>query len=471
MDSKQYRLWLREQAKTSDAAFAEYVSNLVFPKHLREMERFLDKNDRALVLMPRGHAKTTQLIHRVARLIGVSQGKIRVGILTSVLSDALARSRAIKAIIESPHFAEIFEWARDGVVGPKWTDEVWTIKGANMGKDATCFADGLGSIKPGARLDILIGDDMVGMKENATAVQRQKAQDTYWQVVDPMLVPGAKRWYIGTRWHEDDFYNDLKEKGTPVMLRRAVEGDQILWPEMYTVADMDKKREELGSPIFMLQFQNDVTSMGGNIFRYDRFKQTDSVPSGARRVGIDLASSASERSDYTSCVEVVEDSDHNLYVIGAWKARLVEGHRDWITGVTRDGDLVADDGPKLLWPQYLIPHSPEMTESARPLESVNIEAVQHQSTFVREILGTTNLPARPVRPDKDKVTRARALAARYEAGKVFHLKGAPGIKDLEAEMAAFPNGEHDDLVDALVYAADLSGSTFYFTAAKSGSRF
>jgi len=38
-------------------------------------------------------------------------------------------------------------------------------------------------------------------------------------------------------------------------------------------------------------------------------------------------------------------------------------------------------------------------------------------------------------------------------------------------MAAFPNGEHDDLVDALVYAADLSGSTFYFTAAKSGSRF
>jgi predicted phage terminase large subunit-like protein len=170
-------------------------------------------------------------------------------------------------------------------------------------------------------------------------------------------------------------------------------------------------------------------------------------------------------------VEVVEDADHNLYVIGAWKARLVEGHRDWITGVTRDGDLVADDGPKLLWPQYLIPHSPEMTESARPLESVNIEAVQHQSTFVREILGTTNRPARPVRPDKDKVTRARALAARYEAGKVFHLKGAPGIKDLEAEMAAFPNGEHDDLVDALVYAADLSGSTFYFTAAKSGSRF
>jgi predicted phage terminase large subunit-like protein len=69
------------------------------------------------------------------------------------------------------------------------------------------------------------------------------------------------------------------------------------------------------------------------------------------------------------------------------------------------------------------------------------------------------------------VTRARALAARYESGKVYHLKSAPGIRDLEIEMASFPNGEHDDLVDALVYAADLSGSSFYFTAAKTGSRF
>ena len=462
---------MREQAKTSDAAFAEYVSNLVFPKHLREMERFLDKNPRALVLMPRGHAKTTQLIHRVARLIGVNQGKIRVGILTSVLSDALARSRAIKAIIESPHFAEVFEWAQQGVAGQKWTDEVWTIKGASMGKDATCFADGLGSIKPGARLDILIGDDMVGMKENATAVQRQKASDTYWQVVDPMLVPGAKRWYIGTRWHEDDFYNDLKEKGTPVMLRRAVEGDQILWPQMYTVADMDKKREDLGTPIFMLQFQNDVTSMGGNIFRYEKFQHIDKAPDGARRVGIDLASSASERSDYTTCVEVIEDSNHNLYITGAWKARLAEGHRDWLTGVDRAGNLCNEDGPRLLWPEYLLPNPSSIHEGSRSFESVNIEAVQHQSTFVREVLGTTNLPARPIRPDKDKVTRARGLAARYEAGKVFHVKGAPGIKELEAEMAAFPNGEHDDLVDALVYAADLSGSQFYFTGAKTGNRF
>jgi phage terminase large subunit-like protein len=31
---------------------------------------------------------------------------------------------------------------------------------------------------------------------------------------------------------------------------------------------------------------------------------------------------------------------------------------------------------------------------------------------------------------------------------------------------SFPNSEHDDLVDALVYAADVGNSGFYFTSAK-----
>jgi hypothetical protein len=463
-----YRDWLRVKAQTSDAAFAEYVSGLIFPRHLREMEQFLDKNDRGLVLMPRGHAKTTQLIHRAARMIGLTKGKVRIGVLTAVMSDALARSRAIKALIESPFFAEVFPWAQDGVIGSKWTDEVWTVKGANLGKDSTCFADGLGSIKPGARLDILFADDMVGLKENATSGQRQKASETYWQVVDPMLVPKAKRWYIGTRWHEDDFYAELISKGVQHYQRRALEDDKVLWPEMYTVADMEQKKQELGTPIFMLQFQNDVTSMGGNIFRYDYFQRIDRVPEGARRIGVDLASSSSERSDYTAAVEVLEDSEHNLYIVGAWRARLQEGHRAWLTGVNNDGSINEERGPRMLWPQRLVGLKgldPEL-DDVRFFESLNIEAVQHQSTFVREILSTTSLPARAVRPDKDKVSRSRALAARYEAGKVFHVNNAPGISDLESEMLAFPNGQHDDMVDALVYASDLGGSGFYFTSAK-----
>src|SRR5260370_796445 len=119
----------------------------------------------------------------------------------------------------------------------------------------------------------------------------------------------------------------------------------------------------------------------------------------------------------------------------------------------------APTGPRLLWPLDLLPpgFAGAMGEGSRPrsLARLLIEAITFQATFVHDLLSRTNLPAVGVRPDRDKVTRARALAARYEAGKVFHLRGAPGITSYEDELVAFPNGAHDDQVHAAVYGAEL----------------
>jgi len=65
------------------------------------------------------------------------------------------------------------------------------------------------------------------------------------------------------------------------------------------------------------------------------------------------------------------------------------------------------------------------------------------------------IPIEGLRSDVDKVTRARAVAAKYEAGKVHHhisLKGS----DLELEELSFPKG-HDDLIDAVGFAMNLGG--------------
>lgn len=99
-----YRQLLRKAAATSDAAFAEYVSDLVFPGHLREAERFANRHPKGLVLEPRGHAKTTMFMHRAARRIGVKAGAWRLGILTAVEGDAESRSGAIRRLVESPRF-------------------------------------------------------------------------------------------------------------------------------------------------------------------------------------------------------------------------------------------------------------------------------------------------------------------------------------------------------------------------------
>ena len=197
--TSQYRQLLRESAGRDDAAFAEYVSDLVFPAHLREASRFAARNEKGIILAPRGHAKTTLFLNRAARLIGVSGGRRRLGILTAVDADAEGRSRGLRDIIESPRFAEVFPWARGGVEGRPWTDAAWSIRGVDLGKDFTCLAMSLGSVRAGARLDELLADDPVGAQENGTTAGRAKALETYLTVIDPMVTPTGKRIFLGTR--------------------------------------------------------------------------------------------------------------------------------------------------------------------------------------------------------------------------------------------------------------------------------
>ena len=294
-------------------------------------------------------------------------------------------------------------------------------------------------------------------------------------LVEPMLVPGGTLWACGTKWDDDDLYAQFtRQFGWPVLLRKAIQDDgTALWPDYWSLERLLAKRTLIGSARFDLQYQNDPSGMGGNIFRRDWFNTVDRVPEGARRVGVDLAITANERSDYTAVVEVLEDDEHNLYVVGVWHERLEEDHRGWLTGL--DGARTpilsgpAATGPRLSWPLDHLPAGfagvTERYPEPRRLTALNIESTAFQVTFTREMLRTTSLPAREVHPDHDKVTRARSLAARYEAGKVFHLRGAPGIGELEDELVAFPIGEHDDLVDAAVYAADIGGNEFSFTSA------
>jgi predicted phage terminase large subunit-like protein len=464
-------------AAVNDVAFAEYISGLRYPAHLRRLLAFQHAHRPGVsgALLPRDHAKTTAANHLVARLIGERQGQVKVLLATATEPDALERSRTIRRLVASDRFAEVFPWARGGVAGAKWSERAWTVRGAEayVEKDATLRAGSLLSLKPGARADVLVCDDLVGPDANANAAQRAKALERYLAVIDPMLTPDAWVLFLGTRWHDDDLYRALMDRGVPFFLERALDDDgAALWPERWPAERLLAKRALMGAALFDLQYQNDPTGMGGNIFRREWFHPLDRIPEGARRVGVDLAITANQRSDYTAAVEVLEDDEHNLYVAGAWHERLEEGHPGWLTGLDAAGTPItsglASTGPRLSWPLDRLPAgfagTTERYPAPRTLSALNIESTAFQVTFTQELLRTTRLPARKVYPDKDKVTRARALSARYQEGKVFHLRGAPGIRELEAELVAFPLGEHDDLVDAAVYAADIGGNEFTFGA-------
>lgn len=60
----------------------------------------------------------------------------------------------------------------------------------------------------------------------------------------------------------------------------------------------------------------------------------------------------------------------------------------------------------------------------------------------------------PVNPEGGKVARAAAVSPLIEAGNIFLPRPlhAPWVNDFVEECAAFPNGAHDDQVDAMTQA-------------------
>jgi predicted phage terminase large subunit-like protein len=60
----------------------------------------------------------------------------------------------------------------------------------------------------------------------------------------------------------------------------------------------------------------------------------------------------------------------------------------------------------------------------------------------------------PVNPQGSKTARAAAVSALVEAGNVYlpHPDYAPWVNDFIEECVQFPNGAHDDQVDAMTQA-------------------
>lgn len=143
-------------------------------------------------------------------------------------------------------------------------------------------------------------------------------------------------------------------------------------------------------------------------------------------MGVDLAISEKAEADYTATVVLSRLPDGSIYILDAQRIRAP------FNQVLEHIKAVAS-----VWTPKII----------------GIENVQYQASVIQELLRTTKLPVRGLRPDKDKVSRFLALEARYEQGLVIHSPNLPGW--FTDELLSFPIGRHDDSVDALSYAYNV----------------
>jgi predicted phage terminase large subunit-like protein len=404
------------------------------------------------ILCPRGAAKTTWLNTILGTWL-ISKYDLRVGLVSNTDMQSQDFSRAMKWTFESNGVhRELFG---DLVNPSKWTNKEWIKRDSKFSgtKDVSLFAVGVGGAIISKRFDVLLMDDILDEENTSSPETRANTKNWFLKTLKPCLAPDGVIISIGTRWAESDLYEDFI---TPVgkggqgwrhLLISALTDDQqghlaSYWPEVWSVERLLEEKASMGSALFACAYQNDISGLlEGNVFKgpFDHF---DVLPEGHKylgRMGVDLASSTKETADYTARVTTFEDIcpcdlKGHFYVMSAYRDRRESHHAEFIA----DGYAAYPN-----------------------IEAVMVETNQFQSTLVQEVM--QDYPQIPIigkKSDTDKMTRARALAAKYEAHRVHHHESLRGTA-LETELLSFPKG-HDDLIDSLGFSCDLSGNSFFF---------
>ncbi|MFZ9048613.1 MAG: phage terminase large subunit [Poseidonia sp.] len=350
------------------------------------------------------------------------------------------------------------------------------------------FGVGLGSTTTGRPANLLIVDDPIKSRAEAESMtQRNQTWDFYVSGLSTRLQPEEdgtppRQCVVLTRWHPDDLAGRImqsydwqdglwhhinlpairtetiqkkrwllpvdhpervpQKKCDPKDTTFPIEQEVALWPERFDVKTL-KRFERQNPRDFAALYQQMPFVKGGNLFRTDWWQTYDehSMPKewSSIIIGVDTAYTKTSRSDYSVAV---------------------------ITGLTHTGDMYILD---------VIRMRAEMPDFKRRLINLNsvwrgrglrgiyIEAGAAASgaTLLQELRRETPLNVLPYKNGRaDKVTRASSIAPFIEGGRVFLPAQAPWLDDFVEECTQFPDGKHDDQVDAMVIAIDQLSRQF-----------
>jgi len=433
------------------------------------------KTRNLLVTMPPRHSKSTyctQLFPAWFMLRSPSRY-----IMSSSFNTELAKGfgRGVREIFANPQAQSAFPESRLAKHTRSATE--WATDAGGK-----YFGVGLNGTTTGRPANLLIVDDPIKSREGAESItQRNQTWDFYVSGLSSRLQPEEdgtppRQIVVLTRWHPDDVAGRLmnsydwadglwhhidlpalrtekvtklrwqlpmehperktKRQCDPDDTTAVVEQEVALWPERFDVKTL-KRFERQNPRDFASLYQQQPYVKGGNLIRTDWWQRFDqqSVPTewSSIIIGVDTAYTKTSRSDYSVAV---------------------------IAGLTANGDMYILDVVRMRaempdFKRRLI--SLNSVWRGRGLRGIYIEAGAAASgaTLLQELRRESALNAIPYKNGRaDKITRASSIAPFIEGGRVFLPQSAPWLDDFVEECTQFPDGKHDDQVDALVIAID-----------------
>ena len=293
----------------------------------------------------------------------------------------------------------------------------------------------------GRGADLLIIDDPHSEQDALNAAALEKAYEWYTSGPRQRLQPGGAIVVVMTRWSTKDLTGALmksqkeikSDKWEVIEFPAIMPSGEPVWPEFWNLEELEGVKASLSVPKWNAQWMQDPTSEEGSIIKRDWWKvwEKSEIPPLKHVIqSYDTAFLKKETADYSAITTwgvfyPNDDSGPNLILLDALKDRY--------------------EFPELRRVAL------EQYQYWKP-ETVVIESKASGLPLTYE-LRKMGIPVVNFSPSKgqDKHARVNAVAPLFESGVIW----APEEKYAEEvieECAAFPYGDHDDLVDSTTQA-------------------
>ena len=433
----------RDQATSSFLSFCRYVwPEMIVGAHHKKIAAALDRVvsgecKRLMIAMPPRHGKSQMGSYLFpAYLMGKKpDSKLIVGSHTAELAQRFGRM--IRNLVADERYKELFPdflLSADSKAAGRWD--------TSHGGEA--FFIGKGGAMTGRGGNVVILDDILDEQDALSNTAMENTWEWYQSGPRQRLQPNGAIIVINTRWKTDDL------SGRLLKLQGAIKSDKWeilefpailpsggpLWPEYWKLEELEAVKHTIGLQKWNAQWQQTPTADEGAILKrewWQRWKPEEPPLVEYIIQSYDTAYSKKETADYS--------------VITTWGV--------FVPDIDSGPNIILLDVKKGRW------DFPELKRIAREEyktwnpDNVLIEAKATGITLQQE-LHRVGIPVTMYSPGgrragQDKVSRANSIAPILESGMVW----APETEwadELIEECAAFPNGDHDDMVDSTTQA-------------------
>jgi predicted phage terminase large subunit-like protein len=355
---------------------------------------------------------------------------------------AVGFGRKVRNLINQDDFQLVFpgiELSSDSKAAGRW----------NTNKKGDYFAIGVGGAVTGKGADVLIIDDPHSEQEAALGAYNPEVYDKVyeWYTSGPRqrLQPGGSIIVVMTRWSVRDLTGQIIKSATQrqgaddweiIELPAIMPSGDPLWPEFWPIDQLEALKAELPISKWSAQYQQDPTSEEGALIKREWWREWESEsppPCEAIIQSWDTAFLKTQRADYSACTTWGIFNYPNEQGVSVPNLILLDAYKE-----------------KLEFPELKRAAYDKYWEFEPDQMIVEAKAAGTPLIFELRAMGIPVTEFTPSR-GQDKIARVNAVTDLFASGVVW----APPTRWAEEvieECAAFPAGEHDDLVDSTTQA-------------------